>query len=165
MTHTQKYSQDIKDSWFQKTWCFWSKVPLFLAMPCTHCPFLVLHSLPFSFKIWFVSGAGQLVIYVLVARGLPNADTHTHTRIPGTIGQRLTLPRARGLVPKSFSKLFARTQFCLKHNLSLVPSVLRSVFLHMSLKASLLRFWNILDLTWTTPGAGFCGEVHLWALE
>lgn len=90
---------------------------------------------------------------------------HTHTRIPGTIGQRLTLPRARGLVPKSFSKLFARTQFCLKHNLSLVPSVLRSVFLHMSLKASLLRFWNILDLTWTTPGAGFCGEVHLWALE
>lgn len=48
-------------------------------MPCTHCPFLVLHSLPFSFKIWFVSGAGQLVIYVLVARGLPNADTHTHT--------------------------------------------------------------------------------------
>ena len=51
-----------------------------------------------------------------------------HTRKPGTIGQRLTLPRARGLVPKSFSKLFARTQFCLKHNLSLVPSVLRSEY-------------------------------------
>ena len=100
--------------------------------------FFILY--PFHSRFDLFSGAGQLVIYVLVARGLPNADTHT--RIPGTIGQRLTLPRARGLVPKSFSKLFARTQFCLKHNLSLVPSVLRSVFLHMSLKASLLRFWE-----------------------